>query len=257
MFTLYEIAHRGWAAAAPENTGAAFLAALDDDVGMVADAVECDLQITKDGQVVVMHDIALGRTSYGEGFVRDHTYDELQCFDMGSFFAPEFARQRIMRFSELLRMVGGRKFLCVELKNPGNIHRDMIDLVLKELAGYPRDSFMVESFNHPMMRKLKDRDPSIRTGLIFHDEAFMIPEHCMHAACDWVSLVWTMADRRLLAELQADGITPILWTVNEEWQFDWLMEKLEGVHGDIWIATDRPGFIGGRKRVQELSCASF
>jgi hypothetical protein len=66
-----------------------------------------------------------------------------------------------------------------------------------------------------------------------------------------------MADRKLLAELQADGITPILWTVNEEWQLDWLMEKLEGVHGDIWIATDRPGFIGGRKRAKELSCASF
>ncbi len=66
------------------------------------DTLECDLQVTKDGKVIIMRGIALGRTSCGGGFIRDHTYDELQRFDIDSFCATEFTGQRIIRFSELL-----------------------------------------------------------------------------------------------------------------------------------------------------------
>lgn len=255
MVNIHEIAHRGWSGAAPENTSAAFTAVLRGPDADLAQAMECDLQITRDGRMVVMHDISLGRTSYGSGFVGDHTWDELSCFDFGAFFGPQFAGQRMMLFSDLLEMVDGQKFLCVELKNPGNIYHDMIDKVLAELAEYPRSAFMVESFNHWLIKEVKERDGSIQTGLIFHDEVNMLAEQCRFVDCQWASLVWTLADPRLLSKLQDSSINVIYWTVNEEWQHRWLMDKLTSARGDVWIATDFPGMTIRKVQEATSTCA--
>jgi glycerophosphoryl diester phosphodiesterase len=118
---VHEIAHRGWAMNAPENTRAAFESVFDGKFSGLADGMECDVQMSKDGHVVVMHDIALGRISYGNGSVGDFTYDELKCFDCGSWFSPRFAGESVMLFSTLLKLVDGKNFLCIELKNPGNM----------------------------------------------------------------------------------------------------------------------------------------
>lgn len=246
-----EIAHRGWAGQAPENTRAAFGSALEGPLACLADGMECDLQLSRDGRVVVMHDISLGRTSYGAGFVGEHTWKELSSFDIGSFFGPEFAGERIMLFRELLGMVDGRKFLCLELKNPGNIFPDMLDRVLEDLHGYPRSEFMAESFNHPMMKDLHERDASIQTGLIFHDEVNMLPQQCSFAGCRWASLAWTMADPGLLSSLMSRGVSVVYWTVNEEWQRRWVMERLSGCRGEVWVATDIPGMASGKSPVPQ------
>ncbi|MDR1622608.1 MAG: hypothetical protein LBS00_09560 [Synergistaceae bacterium] len=238
---VHEIAHRGWAKNSPENTRAAFESVLHGEFSGLADGLECDVQMSKDGRVIVMHDIALGRVSYGDGSVGDLTYDELKCFDCGSSFAPRFAGESVMLFSALLKLVDGKSFLCVELKNPGNIYPNLADAVMKELERYPEDRFMVESFNHPLMKELKEKHPSVQTGLIFHDETDMLPEQCAHASCDWVSLIWTMADTQKLSRLRKQGIKPIFWTLNEDWQYARLQASLREDDGDVWIATDVPG----------------
>src|SRR5512137_910870 len=85
------LAHRGASRRAPENTMAAFRLAVQ--VG--ADGVELDVQLSRDGEVVVMHDGRVDRTSDGHGRVRDLTLAELRAFDAGRWVAPEFAGERI------------------------------------------------------------------------------------------------------------------------------------------------------------------
>ncbi len=238
---VHEIAHRGWSDNSPENTRTAFMSVLNGKYAGLAYGIECDVQMTKDGKVIVAHDIALGRMSYGDGFIADHTYDELSCFDFGSAFSASFSSERIMLLSELLELINGRSFLCIELKNPGNIYPSIVDAVIKVLADYPRKEFIVESFNHAAIRILKEKEPSISTGLIFHDETEFLPEQCQRAKCDWASMLWTMASKERIAELQKNNILPMLWTMNEEWQYAWLSKKLSGCGGDLWIATDVPG----------------
>ncbi|MBD5071934.1 glycerophosphodiester phosphodiesterase, partial [Xanthomonas citri pv. citri] len=81
---MYIIAHRGASGYAPENTIAAF----DLAVKMNADMIELDVQLTKDRQIVVIHDDRVDRTTNGSGFVKDFTLEELQKLDAGSWYGP-------------------------------------------------------------------------------------------------------------------------------------------------------------------------
>ncbi|MCI0439653.1 MAG: hypothetical protein L0177_11055 [Chloroflexi bacterium] len=96
-------AHRGLDDSAPENTLAAFEAALDR--GM---AIEFDIQMTADGHLVIMHDQAVDRTTNGSGRVSEMTLSELRKLDAGSWFGPEFAGQRVPTFDEALELIRGR-----------------------------------------------------------------------------------------------------------------------------------------------------
>ena len=109
------IAHRGLSATYPENTLIAFERALDLDV----DAMEFDVHMTVDGEVVVTHDDTVDRCSDGTGAVRDYTFAELRKLDFGAWKGAEFAGTRIPTLREVLDLVERKRpelYLCVELK---------------------------------------------------------------------------------------------------------------------------------------------
>jgi len=93
-------AHRGLDERAPENTLAAFLAALEK--GM---AIEFDIQVTADRQLVVMHDRTVDRTTNGSGPISHLTHADVEALDAGSWFAPQFAGERVPAFDEVLELV--------------------------------------------------------------------------------------------------------------------------------------------------------
>src|SRR5690606_19539586 len=95
------IAHRGSSQIAPENT----LPAIDRAIQDGADAIEIDVQLTKDGQVVVFHDEWVNRTTNGRGFICDLTYAELERLDAGSWFHPRFQGTKVPLLSEVLALV--------------------------------------------------------------------------------------------------------------------------------------------------------
>ena len=110
---MYVLAHRGYSGKAPENTMAAFELAL----AAGADGLELDVHITKDGEVVVIHDHTLERTTNGRGRVEELTYSELAQFDAGSWFGEEFRGQRLPKLSEVCELIRGTdKIFNVELK---------------------------------------------------------------------------------------------------------------------------------------------
>ncbi|MCE9684292.1 glycerophosphodiester phosphodiesterase family protein [Halomonas alkalisoli] len=110
------IAHRGSSMAAPENTLAAIEQALVDR----ADYVEIDVRITADGEVVLYHDRSLQRLTGDPRNVRDLTLEELQAFDVGSWFGDAFVGERIPSLDDALQAVRGRSALMIDMKpDPG------------------------------------------------------------------------------------------------------------------------------------------
>src|SRR5437867_120130 len=98
------IAHRGASGRAPENTHVAFAAALELGV----DAIEIDCQLSADGELVVIHDETLDRTTTGLGPVGAKTWGELATLDAGSWWDPRFRGERIPRLADVLAQIGGR-----------------------------------------------------------------------------------------------------------------------------------------------------
>ena len=106
------IAHRGASGYAPENTMAAFQRAVD----MGVNEIETDVHFTRDGELVLLHDHTLERTTDGHGTPADHTLGQLRRLDAGSWMGDEFAGERLITLSELLTAFGDRLTYHVELK---------------------------------------------------------------------------------------------------------------------------------------------
>ena len=108
-------AHRGNSAYFPENTMPAFLSALT----LPVDMLEFDLHMTRDGEIIMMHDHKVDRTTTGQGPIREHTLREIQAMDAGSWKGPEHRGTRVPTFREFLEALKERPDigLCVELKD--------------------------------------------------------------------------------------------------------------------------------------------
>ena len=127
------IAHRGASGRAPENTHVAFAAAL----ALGAEAIELDVQLSADGELVVIHDETLERTTDGTGPVGDRTAAELAALDAGSWFAPEFRGERIPLLADVIAQLRDHVTLNVEIKSArdlGVIEPKLAALVAAERA---------------------------------------------------------------------------------------------------------------------------
>ena len=170
------IAHRGASAYAPENTAPAFTLAVDQG----ADFVEIDIQRTKDGQIVVLHDLTLERTTDVEQvfpdrarpapddpkktprwWLDDFTLAEVQRLDAGAWFDPKFAGTRIPTFDETIRAVRGRSGLFIELKSPERypgIEAEMIAVLTRHGLHLPgaeaKTPIMLQSFTVSSIERL-------------------------------------------------------------------------------------------------------
>src|SRR5215213_4700199 len=109
------LAHRGASAYAPENTLAAFRLAIEQR----ADWLELDVQQTKDGHLVVFHDLRMERTTNGSGALRDLTLDQVRQLDAGSWFGPRFAGERVPTFEEVVALARQQNVrIFPEMKDP-------------------------------------------------------------------------------------------------------------------------------------------
>lgn len=106
-------AHRGVSSEAPENTLPAFRLALDQG----CKAIELDVQLTKDHQLVVFHDDKLERTTNGEGYLKDFTLSELKQKDAGKWYSEEFQGVQIPTLREVLELVDRNILVNIEIKN--------------------------------------------------------------------------------------------------------------------------------------------
>ncbi len=161
------IAHRGYSDVAPENTLAAFDLALKAG----AEAIECDLQLTRDGQWVICHDDTVNRTSTGRGSIRRKSLEELRTFSFGypRRFGQKFARERILTFAELVQWLRGRAHLYAEIKSESlPSERTECGLSLQCLGDRKEQWITFISFDWSVVEALRFSDSRTRLGLLFN-----------------------------------------------------------------------------------------
>jgi len=164
------ISHRGFSENAPENTMASMVKAYQAG----ADMVELDVCLSKDGQVVIMHDDTLERTTNGKGKVEDKTLKELKALDAGSWFSPIFKGEEIPTLEEILKFAKGKISVDIEIKE--NSVKDKIDIekkVVDIVHKYEMDEYVViSSFSNKAVERVKTLDPKIPTAVIIMSNIF-------------------------------------------------------------------------------------
>ncbi|MHB2017235.1 MAG: glycerophosphodiester phosphodiesterase [Candidatus Xenobia bacterium] len=228
------IAHRGASGAAPENTLAAFRKAL----GSGARMIELDVRLSADDRLMVIHDSLLHRTAGSRGRVETRTCDQLKQLDVGGWFSPAFAGERMPRLEEVLELVAGKLGLDVELKcrrtipTTERLVRQAIAVLRPWLGRVP---MVVSSFHRPAIDLLRRLAPEIPAEYIYGvDTPRPRPSHFEHA--NPVAIVQAaLATSDLIADLHARGGQVYVWTVDDPAE----MRRLAalGVDG---ICTNQP-----------------
>ena len=199
------IAHRGASAAAPENTLAAFRLAAD----LGADGIELDVRGTADGQLVVLHDASVNRTTDGTGRVAALTLDQLRRVDAGKKFGPSFRGERIPLLSQVFEVVAGRLLVDVEIKAAG-VEAALLDLIRRMSMA---DSVLISSFDSKVVGRMRDMAPEIPVGLL-HSAADPNAAVALRAAAYLPEVVTLTAD--VVAVCRRHGMRVITWTVGTE-----------------------------------------
>ena len=158
-------AHRGISAYYPENTRAAFLAASK----LPIKGVEFDVHLTIDGELVVIHDETIDRTSNGAGYVKDYTLHELRAFEYGSWFSDIFAGETILTLGEVFDLFKGTQHVMnIELKTDVFPYEGIELRVLKEIAAHHMtERVVISSFNHESIQRVEQLAPYIETAALF------------------------------------------------------------------------------------------
>ncbi|SDW66666.1 glycerophosphoryl diester phosphodiesterase [Marininema mesophilum] len=164
--TFENVAHRGASGYAPENTIASF----DKAVTMKATSFELDVQRTKDGRLVIMHDTTVDRTTNGKGSVKNLTLKQIRELDAGSWFDKSFAGEKVPTLEETLNRYRNKPIrILIELKKPElypGIEKEVAQMVTK--TGLTRDpnKVVVQSFNAPSVKKYNQLQPIVKTGVL-------------------------------------------------------------------------------------------
>jgi glycerophosphoryl diester phosphodiesterase len=153
----------------PENTLAAFARACEKP-GI--DMIELDVRLSRDNEVIVLHDRTLQRTSTGNGPARHYSVSEIKEFDAGSWFDASFSKERIPTLREVLTLVDKRRWINVELKSdfffpekPELLEQRVLDTV--HSLNY-QEHVLYSSFNHRMIGTIRHFDPDAKTGVLYN-----------------------------------------------------------------------------------------
>ena len=221
-------AHRGASGYAPENTLEAF--ALAGEQG--AQGIELDVQLTKDGEVVVIHDETIDRVSTGKGAVRDYTLEELRRFSFHNH-KKEYEGVQIPTLREVLEQVkpGGME-VNIELKTgiywyPG-LEEKTVELV--KAAGM-ENRVIYSSFNHYSVQKILELDAEAETAYLYSDVLLNVENYAKNTGvCGLHPAVYHLKMADFLESYRRSGLKVRVWTVNDEADMRQFIEKdLEAV----------------------------
>jgi glycerophosphoryl diester phosphodiesterase len=231
-------AHRGASHEAPENTLAAFLLAAE----LGADGIELDVQLSKDGELVVIHGFTLESTTDGQGPVQDKTLAELKELDAGTWFDPVFAGLRIPTLQEVIETVGHRLLLNIELKTNGLRNDGLAAATVHILEdNHLLNRVVVSSFNPIVLQRVRRLNPWIGLGLLYAPDVPIILRrpwfrHLLRPEA--LHPHYSMVDDRYVAWARKRGYRINTWTVDDPGQMWQLMRQ-----GVDTIITNRPDLL--------------
>ena len=200
-------AHRGSSLKAPENT----LSAIRQSITDGADYAEIDVQTSADGVVVMMHDADLARIGSVARRLDTIEYDELKTIDIGSWFSPDFAEERIATLEEVIELARGRIKLNIELKynRPDPELAGKVESIVRE-RGFIQEC-VVTSLDHKALTGFRKSCPEVRIGLI----VFRSVGNPLRADVDFVSMNAGRVTSGLVKQAHKQGKEVHVWTVND------------------------------------------
>ncbi len=238
------IAHRGASYDAPENT----LAAIDLAWHQQADAVEIDVRLTSDGEIVAIHDEETTRLAGVEGTVSGRTLEELKQLDVGSWKDEAFAGQRVPTLADLLNFVPHGKRLLVEVKVGDEIVEPLTSVMHN--SGTPPEATAFIGFPFETLQKIKQTLPEWDTYWVngfqqnletdeWEPSIEKLIERALDAGFDGLDLGRApIVNERLVQSVRQAGLEYYMWTINDPDEARMLQRA--GANG---ITTDRPGWM--------------
>lgn len=165
-------AHRGSSGTAPENTLAAYRKALD--IGIPA--IEIDIHLTKDSQIVAFHDDHLGRTAEGNKSIEESTLDELRQLEVGSWFSEDFKSERIPTLEEIITLVNDKAFLIIELKPFPKEPELLVNNLMKAISdNHYINKVVLVSFDYNLLKLIKNTNEFFLTAAIKIPQIDILP----------------------------------------------------------------------------------
>ncbi len=218
--------HRGNPADHPENTMASFASAIELGV----DVIECDIHLTADRRLAVIHDHTLERTTDGTGLVGSRTLAELKLLDAGG-------GERIPELAEVLELARGKVGIAVEIKNlpvtyPG-IEAELVKAL--QSAGMSRECAAI-SFDHRSVKRVRELDQEVVGGVLVAGRPLMLAEMLSWADAQVYSPHWSFVDSETVAEVHGCGAVIGVWTVDDA---D-ILERSRNLGVDA-VYSNRPG----------------
>ena len=223
------IGHRGAAGHAPENT----LAAVAAGLALGADLIEIDVQRTRDGALVVMHDKRVDRTTNGSGAVGGLTLAEIRALDADG-------GQRVPMLQEVLNAVSGHAGMMIEIITPAIAAEVVAAVRASRFAG----PVVYASFLHAELLAVRSEDPGAATLALLEGVPIAGARFALDARATHVGLSFESATPEFIAILQQAGLQVFLYTVNDPRDIELAIER--GANGIITDFPDRVRPLAGR-----------
>ncbi|MBR4163543.1 MAG: glycerophosphodiester phosphodiesterase [Solobacterium sp.] len=236
-------AHRGACAYKPENT----LESFQEAVNLHADGIELDIQMTKDGKIVVIHDETIDRTSDGTGWVKDFTYEELLKYNFNNNH-PEVAFARIPLMEEVFDLIFPTALIInIELKTGIVFYEGIEEAILKMTKEKNmEDRVIYSSFNHYSVKKIQKLNPDARTAFLYADGPIDMPEYAHSHHVDAIHpALYNIQFPDVVEKAHQLGMEVNVWTVNEKEHIQLCMLKQVDA-----IITNKPDYV--RKIIEEV-----
>ena len=204
------IAHRGASGTQPENTLASFEKAVD----LGAKMVELDVHLCKTGELVVIHDYTLGRTTNGHGFVSHKTLSELQCLDAG-------AGEKIPALNEVFELINGKARINIELKGK-HVSAATAKLIMSAINGkkWNAGDFVISSFHHNQLKEFHALMPDVPIGILYESHPKGYQKLARELGAFSINLSINHTDEKLVHEIHQNGLQVCIYTVNSMEEFE-------------------------------------
>lgn len=238
-------AHRGFSGYYPENTMLAFQKTAEESL---ADGIELDIQMTKDGELVIMHDETLDRTTNGSGYLKDYTLEKLKTLSVVVNVKGFFPRQTIPTLREYFTWLKTTKLITnIELKTSVFEYKGIEEKLIAMVHEFGlEEQIWYSSFNHYTIAKVKELMPEAKCGLLMDTWLMNVGSYAASQNAATVNACsWFCCKEGVAEDLHAHGIKLQAWTPNDA---D-LMKKLVDCGTDVLITNfpDIASKVIGRK----------
>ena len=220
--TMKVLAHRGFSGNYPENTMLAFRKAIEAG----ADGIELDIHESRDGQLVIIHDENLVRTTGIDGIVSDFTLAELTRTRASRTKSDAFDTP-IPSFEEFCEFASNGSFITnVEIKTNNQWYQDIERKAIDMVRAYGlQDRIIFSSFNWISVMRARQLAPEIQCGFLYADNKHLhLAPQTKDAGIQFMHPDFALLDDAIVAECKKNGIGLNVWTINEESQMRRLID---------------------------------